>query len=185
MIARLVAFLLSHRIAVGVSVLLVACGGVTMAGVHRYRDAQRERGRAEVRAQQLDSLLTVARAESAKRDTIYQTKRLAYTRTVTQWKTDTIRERILALPDTTCVPLPAYRRLSDALDSVTVTADAALSAADSLLRAEKLRAALLETRLTNTVPTIVAPRPDKWQRRGERALILALASVVIYQQVKQ
>lgn len=180
MIATLLPFLFAHKRAVGVGVALGACGLATWAGVHRYRDAQIERGRMEVRAQQLDSMLHVAQQQTARVDTVREVAVQRFTQTVTQWKYDTVRLQILAQPDTARVEVSQYRRLSSALDSVVAGANVALAAADSSTAQERREKLLWRSKAERLVPTIVRPPEHTWKRRTEGALVGALVGVVLY-----
>lgn len=138
-----------------------------MVGVHRYNERKLEEGRREVRAQISDSLLHVQQAVTARAETVYVAKVQHFTKTVTQWKTDTIREQILALPDTSMVPVREYRRLSGAMDSVVTSATAAIAAADSIAKSERAEKLLWRAKAEHQTPTIIYPPPDRWKQRGK------------------
>lgn len=160
--------------------------GSTLLGVsgvvafRQYQDALREQGRREVVAiqaqQRIDSLtraLHVQQIQTARAETVVVKAVQHFTKTVTQWKTDTIRESYRFAPDSSFVPVTEYRRLSGALDSVASAAAQALAAADSVAameRREKLLwqglSASWERKATAQTPTIVLA-PRKWQHRGE------------------
>lgn len=170
---------------------LMGGGGHVAFKLHQQRlrdDGKRELLAAQLqdRADSLAALLHVEQQRTARIDTVHQVQIKHFTKTVTRWKTDTVRLQILALPDSATVPVLQYRMLSSAMDSVVSTAGAALSAADSLTAQERreklLWKGLADTwkRRAETQVPIVTMAPRRWQHRGEGAVVgLAVAAVAV------